>query len=69
MMKKFIIEYRCLGTNYRLELEGNCLNDVLLYFSKTYSDIDKIHFAREKNFSDCISKEDFNNFNKVIKPI
>lgn len=65
-MIKYILEYRALGINYKLELEGNNLNDVLLYFAKNYFCIEKIHEIREKNFSDSVSNIEFNKIKKYI---
>ena len=54
-MKRFLFEYKCLGINYRLELYGETLNEVLTHFSKIYTDIEIIYIVRELEFAETIS--------------
>ena len=48
-MKKYILEYRSLDVDYRLELEGESLNEVLIYFGRMYAYVEKVYVIREKN--------------------
>ena len=67
-MIKYILEYRSLDVDYRLELEGNSLNEVLIFFGRRYAYVEKVYFIREKNFSDIVSNDDYKRLSNVIKP-
>jgi len=74
-MKKFVLEYRCLGINYILELAGENLNEVLIFFAKTYTDIERIYCVREMESNEIISTlrygitdKEYKSVINVIKP-
>ena len=67
-MTKYIVEYRSLDVDYRLELEGDSLNEVLILFARRYAYIEKVYVVREKNFSDIISNNAYKRLSNVIKP-
>jgi len=74
-MKKFVFEYRCLCADYRLELNGDNLNEVLAIFAKIYTDIEKIYSVREMDSAEIISNlrygitdKEYKNLMNAIKP-
>lgn len=67
-MTKYILEYRALNVDYRLELEAESLNDVLILFARRFFYVEKIYVIREKNFSDIVSNDEYRRLGEVIKP-
>jgi hypothetical protein len=68
MMKKFILKYRALDCNYKLELEAESLNDVLLTFSRNFNYVEKVYCIREKKFSDTVNNSEYRKLMNIIKP-